>query len=380
MVANRDSSGELPGRPIRRRARRAGIALGVGLLGFAALGVGLGCCTFSAPGYTGPRSDHFDGEVFHNQEPQESHGFFDLIKWQATREQGPWRDWTDAAPGPPPPKRVGRGELRVTFVNHATTLIQMDGLNILTDPVWSNVVGPAFEIGPARVRPPGIRYEDLPPIDVVLVSHNHYDHMDVPTLRRLAADHKPRIFAGLGSRAIFYGEGVEGATDLDWWQVEDVAPEVRVTGVPATHFSSRGLCDRNNTLWMGFVVSGPSGIVYFAGDTGFGKHFQQIRERFGRVRLAVLPIGAYLPRWFMREVHIDPAEAVKAHLTLGAATSVGMHFGTFRLADEGQDDPPAELARALEAAGGGRFWVLGFGEGRDVPGLGDSVNSITPSR
>ena len=371
MNAGADRS-EKPARsPLRRRLRRAALVLGVGIAGVAALAAGLGCCTFSAPGYTGPRSDHFDGEVFHNQETREHEGFVSVIKWQLSREPGPWREWTDAPPGPRPPERVGRGDLRVTFINHATTLIQMDGLNILTDPVWSNVVGPAFELGPRRVRPPGIRYEDLPPIDVVLVSHNHYDHMDVPTLRRLAVDHKPRFFAGLGSRALLYGEGVDGASDLDWWQVSDLAPEVRLTGVPATHFSNRGLCDRDNTLWMGFVVSGPAGIVYFAGDTGYGKHFQQIRERFGKIRLAVLPIGAYLPRWFMSTVHIDPAEAVEAHRTLGAATSLGMHFGTFRLADEGQDDPPADLAKALEKGGGGRFWVLGFGEGRDVPPIGD---------
>ncbi|NUQ73120.1 MAG: MBL fold metallo-hydrolase [Polyangiaceae bacterium] len=352
---------------MRRRIRRAGFIFGAGLLGLLGIAAGLGCCAFSSPGYTGPRSDHFDGEEFHNQDPQEPHGFFDFLKWQIEREPGPWRDFVNAPPGPRPIDRVGRGELRVTFVNHATTLIQMDGLNILTDPVWSDVVGPALDVGPRRVRPPGIRYEDLPPIDVVLVSHNHYDHMDLPTLRRLAADHKPKIFAGLGSRVLLHGEGVDGTEDLDWWQVADLAPEVRVTGVPATHFSNRGFCDRNNTLWMGFVVSGPAGLVYFAGDTGFGKHFQQIRERFGAIRLAILPIGAYLPRWFMSPVHIDPAEAVEAHRTLGAATSLGMHFGTFRLADEGQDDPPLELGKALEKAGGGRFWVLGFGEGRDVP-------------
>jgi L-ascorbate metabolism protein UlaG (beta-lactamase superfamily) len=338
----------------------------------AALAAGIGCCAFSAPGYTGPQSDHFDGEVFHNQDPQEPHGFGDLIKWQMTRDRGPWKEWTDAAPGPPPPERVGRGELRVTFINHATTLIQMDGLNILTDPVWSDVVGPALDVGPRRVRPPGIRFEDLPPIDAVVVSHNHYDHMDLPTLRRLMAAHKPRLFAGLGSRVLLRSEGIDGATDLDWWEVADLSPEVRVTGVPATHFSNRGLCDRDNTLWMGFVVSGPAGIAYFAGDTGFGKHFQQIRERFGRIRLAVLPIGAYLPRWFMSPVHIDPEEAVRAHRTLGAATSVAMHFGTFNLADEGQDDPPSDLAKALEKDGG-RFWVLGFGEGRAVPPLGDAA-------
>jgi L-ascorbate metabolism protein UlaG (beta-lactamase superfamily) len=359
-------------RPRRSRIRRAVTGLGAALVAFIAVGVGLGCCAFSAPGYQGPASDHFDGEVFFNQDRPESHGSLDAMRWQATRDQGSWKEWTDAAPGPPPAKRVARGDMRVTFINHASVLIQMDGLNILTDPVWSDVVGPISGVGPRRVRPPGVRFEDLPPIDVVLVSHNHYDHMDVPTLRRVIAAHKPRVFAGLGSRALLHDEGIEGierVEDLDWWQVAEVAPEVRVTSVPAQHFSQRGLCDRDNTLWTGYVVSGPAGIAYFAGDTGFGRHFRQVRERFGKVRLAVLPIGAYRPRWFMATVHIDPEEAVKAHLELGATTSVGMHFGTFRLADDGQDEPVADLTRARSKAGvsDAQFWVLGFGEGRDVP-------------
>lgn len=355
--------------PVRRWIRRALLGLAGLAGGFLALGLGLGCCSFSAPGYTGPASDHFDGEQFHNQEAHDRHGFTDLLKWQLTRELGPWKDWTDAPPGPRPPARVGRGQMRVTFVNHATVLLQMDGLNILTDPVWSETVGPLTGVGPRRVRPPGLRFEDLPPIDVVLISHDHYDHLDVPTLKRVVAAHRPRVFAGLGTRALLSEEGIEDAIDLDWWQVSDLAPEVHLTSVPATHFSNRGLCDRDNTLWMGFVVSSPAGIAYFAGDTGYGQHFRQIHERFGAIRLAVLPIGAYLPRWFMSPIHIDPAEAVKAQQELGASTSVAIHFGTFKQADDGQERPIQDLDQALSRAGSPRprFWVLGFGEGRDVP-------------
>jgi L-ascorbate metabolism protein UlaG (beta-lactamase superfamily) len=259
--------------------------------------------------------------------------------------------------------------MRVTFINHATALIQMDGVNILTDPVYSDLVGPASLVGPSRVRPPGIRFEDLPPIDVVLISHDHYDHMDIPTLRRLDDERHPRFIAGLGTNRIMYDEGLPDSTDLDWWQSERITSDVRVTFVPSAHRSNRGLCDRDTTLWGGYVISGPSGNAYFAGDTGYGPHFRQIHERFGAIRLALLPIGAYIPRWYMKPIHMDPTDAVHAHQDLGATTSVGIHFGTFRLTDEAQEQPITDLAKALQKASiaGSHFWALGFGEGRDVP-------------
>ena len=314
-------------------------------------------------------SDHFDGKRFHNQETTEHGGFGLLLKWALNREPGPWRSWTDAEPGPPPPARVGPGELRVTYVNHATALVQMDGVNLLTDPIWSERCSPVGFAGPRRVRPPGLRFEDLPPIDLVLVSHNHYDHLDVPTLRRLHAAHGPRALAPLGNRRLLERTGLR-ADELDWWDAVDLGA-VTATLVPAKHFSSRSVSDRDRTLWGGFVVTGAAGAVYFAGDTGFGPHFAQIRERFGPVRLALLPIGAFRPTWFMSRVHVSPDEAVRAHQVLEAGTSVGIHFGTFRLADDGQDEPPARLEQALREAEAAsarpRFWVLGFGEGRDVP-------------
>jgi L-ascorbate metabolism protein UlaG (beta-lactamase superfamily) len=268
--------------------------------------------------------------------------------------------------------------MRVTFVNHATALLQMDGVNVLTDPIWSERSSPVSFAGPKRVVPPGLRFEQLPPIDVVLVSHNHYDHLDLPTLRRLAAEHDPRILVPLGNRALLERAGVHGAEELGWWKSVVVADGVRVAAVPARHFSGRGMLDRNRALWAGFVVSGPAGSAYFAGDTGFGPHFQEIRDRFGSPRLAFLPIGAYRPEWFMSRVHMSPDEALRAHRILGAGTSVGIHFGTFRLADDGQDEPPERIEALLgeEVAPRPRFWILGFGEGRDVPregiGLGSS--------
>ena len=334
------------------------------LLGAVAYG-----CIASTRRYRGAPSDHFDGQRFHNERPTKHSGLGDLLKWMRTREPGPWRKWTDVPPAPSPPERVGPGQMRVTFVNHATVLVQMDRVNILADPIWSERCSPVSFAGPKRVVPPGLRFEQLPPIDVVLISHNHYDHLDLPTLRRLAAEHGPRILVPLGNRRFFDGSGVRGAEELDWWQSVEIREGVRIEAVPAQHFSGRGMFDRDRALWAGFVASGPAGPVYFAGDTGFGPHFEEIRDRFGPPRLALLPIGAYRPEWFMSRVHISPEEALRAHRLLGAGTSVGIHFGTFRLADDGQDEP-ANRIEALRREGGApppRFWVLGFGEGRDVP-------------
>lgn len=334
--------------------------------GAAFIGAG---CALSAPRYHGPPSDHFDGKRFHSAEPLPDHGFGAFLRWMTHRERGPWSDFTDTPPGDKPPERVTAGTLRVTFVNHSTLLIQMDGVNILTDPVWSKRVSPVSWAGPRRHRPPGIRFEDLPPIDAVFVSHNHYDHMDVPTLRRLASAHKPTVFVGLGNTKFLQRQEVSGARDLDWWESAPLGDGVTVTAVPARHFSTRGLFDRNRTLWCGFVVQGPSGAVYFAGDTGWGSHFEKIGRRFPNLRVALLPIGAYRPRWFMGPVHIDPEDALRAHEILGASTSIAIHFGTFAQADDGETEPVEELAAALarRADPRPRFLVLDNGESIEVP-------------
>jgi L-ascorbate metabolism protein UlaG (beta-lactamase superfamily) len=311
------------------------------------------------------------GRKFRNQLPTPRESVGDLVRWMKTREPGPWRRWTDVPPAPSPPSRVGSGEMRVTFVNHSTVLLQMDGVNVLTDPIWSERCSPVSLAGPRRVVPPGLRFEQLPPIDVVLVSHNHYDHMDIPTLRQLVDERQPRLVVPLGNKQTLARGRVPGAEELDWWQSTQVREGVDVHAVPAQHFSGRGLFDRDRALWAGFVITGPSGDVYFAGDTGFGPHFAEIRERFGPPRLALLPIGAYRPEWFMSRVHASPDEGLSAHRILGAHTSVGIHFGTFRLADDGQDEPGERIEELLRAGEqpAPRFWVLGFGEGRDIPAV-----------
>lgn len=351
----------------RRWLRRLLLALGALIVAFAILVVVLGYA-FSGPVHRGPVTDHFDGKQFQNMRPIPHGSFSKFLRWQRTRDKPVWT-YRDARPGPPPPRRVSGGNVRVTFVNHATVLIQQDGLNVLTDPIWSTRASPVSFAGPSRFRPPGIRFEDLPPIDVVVVGHNHYDHLDLPTLRRLQQQHGPRFFCGLGNRALLEEAGLQRVTELDWWQTQRLLPEVELVAVPSQHFSNRGLFDRDGTLWLGYAVRGPSGLSYFSSDTGAGPHFAELRRRLGPPRLAVLPIGAYRPEWFMSGVHVSPAEALAAHVTLGAGTSVAMHFGTFLLGDDGQDQPAAVLQAAIDQhpIPRPRFWVLDFGEGREVP-------------
>ncbi|HJQ36417.1 MAG TPA: MBL fold metallo-hydrolase [Thermoanaerobaculia bacterium] len=343
---------------MRRLAKAAGLTAVA-----AALGVVAERCVVAAPHYHGPVSDHFDGKRFHNlRSGWQSGGSF--LKWQMTKEPGEWPKWIDSPPGPPPPKRVDDGRIRVTWVNHATMLVQLDGVNLLTDPIWSERCSPFSFLGPKRHRAPGLRFEDLPPIDAVLVSHNHYDHLDVPTLKRIRG---AKIFTPLGNSALMARHGVHGATDLDWWQSARLSDRVTITLAPAQHFCARALSDRNATLWGGFVISGPSGHAYFAGDTGWGSHFAQVAERFGPMRVAMLPIGAYLPRWFMKPAHISPAEAIEAHTALQAQTSIAMHYGTFNLGDDGYEEPMYDLRAALAARGNPRVLLVEHGIGVDVP-------------
>jgi L-ascorbate metabolism protein UlaG (beta-lactamase superfamily) len=249
-------------------------------------------------------------------------------------------------------------------------LIQLDAVNILCDPIWSKRASPFSWIGPKRHRAPGIPFEQLPKIDLVLQSHDHYDHFDVPTLRRIAP-WKPQFAVPLGvaSRLLSKRIATESQiAELDWWQSAQFSEMIRITSVPARHFSGRGLRDRNKTLWSGYVLETPSGDILFAGDTAYGPHFAEIRARFPNLRLALLPIGAYRPQWFMGPVHISPADAVRAHKELGVSTSIGIHFGTFRLADDGEEEPVADLQRALDQEKERlRFWTLEPGEGREIP-------------
>lgn len=319
-------------------------------------------CLFSAPGYRGNPSDHFDGEKFHNQVRREM-SFSRFWKWIITRSPGPWAEENHNTPYPLPPQRVDGTKALFTFVNHSTFLIQVDGLNILTDPIWSERASPLSFIGPKRARLPGLSFEQLPKIDLIVVSHNHYDHLDIETLSKINARDQPLIIAGLGNGGLFDQYGLSNYTELDWWQERKISDKVNVIGVPAQHFSGRGLMDRDKTLWMGYLIRTSAGNFFFAGDTGLGPHFQMIRERFAPIRVALIPIGAFLPQWFMSHVHLSPQDAVKAAQIMGAQKSIGMHFGTFRLADDGQNEPIEKLHEALLGLDAPiDFQTLDFGE------------------
>ncbi len=310
-------------------------------------------------------SDHWDGERFFNPRADTDRSRRDL--WRLYTEPA-WPRWPAAAPDAPPAVPdlgpPAAGEVALTFIGHVTFLIQIGGAAFLTDPVFSDRAGPLGWLGPRRVRPPAVPMDALPPVDAVLLSHNHYDHMDVPSLRRLARRHGvPQVVTGLGNGRPLRRAGFDAVEELDWWDGIDGPGGTRITFVPAQHWSARTPFDRRRTLWGGFVVEAPGITVYFAGDSGYCPHFREIRERFGTVDVALLPIGAYEPRWFMAAQHMDPAEAVQAHRDLDARHGVAMHFGTFRLTPEAIDAPERELAQALAEQGldPGRFVVPAFG-------------------
>lgn len=310
-----------------------------------------------------PPTDHFDGTRFFNPERTIGKGLLDVIEWQLRRDKAPWPAAVPLAATDQPPGRVEGNELRVSFVGHATVLIQTAGLNILTDPIWSERAFMVGWAGPKRVTPPGIAFEDLPPIDLVLVSHNHYDHMDLPTIARLRGSHDPLVITPLGNEHALHGAHSDlRIQTLDWWQHVAFNDRVRVHVVPVYHWSRRRPFDRNKALWGGFVIETPGGNLYVAGDTGLGTgaYFAQARERFGGFRLALLPVGGYEPRWFMKDQHVNPAEAVQVHELLGAPLTLGVHLRTFQLTDEAIDQPEVDLQAALAErnVAPGRFFTL----------------------
>ena len=301
--------------------------------------------------YQGPPSDHYDGERFFNPgHPDIDRSLLDLLRWRLGGRRARWA----ATPirQVVPAARVA--DLSVTLIGHASLLLQVDGRNILVDPVWSARASPLRWAGPRRYNEPGIAFEALPPIDLVLLTHNHYDHLDIRTLRRLWQAGRPPIVAPLGNdRVIGRTEPGMRVRTLDWGQHTEILPGLEVWLHPANHWSSRSLSDRRMALWGGFVVRTQVATIYLAGDTGYGDGaiFRGVRERHGPPDLAILPIGAYAPRWFLKDQHVDPAEAVRIMLDCGAAQALGVHWGTFALTDEPQFAPEQDLRRALEVAG-----------------------------
>ncbi len=326
-----------------------------------------GC--FAGPVYQGPTSDHFNGKSFKNSVSADK-SFWHLVQLAAGAlfYSESWPKHIASKPQVPPVIKA-TSQIGVTFINHSTVLLQVDGVNILTDPMYSLRASPLSFAGPRRVRAPGVQLDDLPPIDLILISHNHYDHLDIETLQRLQQrqpeGEAPLLLVGLGVGGLLKANGIRHYRELDWGQAV-THKGLRFVFSECRHRSGRGLRDQMKTLWGSFVVQSATGNIYFAGDTGYGPHFKKARQQYGPFRLALLPIGAYKPRWFMAAVHLNPAEAVKAHLDLGSEQSVAIHFGTFRLTYEGIDQPVIDLHHALraQAIDKSAFWVLDFGETR----------------
>jgi L-ascorbate metabolism protein UlaG (beta-lactamase superfamily) len=308
-----------------------------------------------------PGAAPFNGTHFGDPRQRKHKKFAAIVKFLWARFSLDWPAAVPVASFDRPPERVKGAQIRASFVNHATVLLQTAGLNILTDPVWSERVSPVSFAGPKRVHPPGIRFNDLPPIDYVLISHNHYDHLDLATLARLYKKHHPLFLVGLKVSSNMRDALPKAKIiELDWQQTHEISDNAAITFLPAQHWSARTLWDRNTTLWGAFAIRSPGGNIYFAGDSGYAEHFKAAGTQFGGFKLALLPIGAYAPRRFMKFAHMNPQEAVHAAADLRAEHSMGIHFGCFPLTLESIDAPEKEIARLA----GANFLTLKPGEWR----------------
>ena len=305
--------------------------------------------------YDGPISDHFDGTHFYDHSGMPPKKLSEVLRWQfgGGRNRHPWPDWVENEFADTPPASVTGDTARISFVGHASWLVQTAGHNILIDPVWSDRASPIAFLGPKRHCAPGIAFDALPKIDTVLVTHGHYDHLDIATLSRLAARDNPRVITPLGNDVTMKtSDSAIRAEGFDWRDRVEIGDGVAATLVPTRHWSARGLFDRNKSLWASFVIETPAGKIYAVGDSGYGdgSHFRKVKEAHSVLRLALLPIGAYEPRWFMKDQHMNPDDAVKALADCGAEQALAHHNGTFQLTDEAIDAPRRDLLVALDAA------------------------------
>ncbi len=353
-----DVDGAAPAPDLGRMNRRKLLTL----LGLPALGTLLGGAFAIQTGrrnpyYNGPIKDNFDG--LHFSDGREiTKGFSDFLRWQMQGGREAWPASFATPPQDTPPARVDG--LRVAHIGHATFLIQAGGVNIITDPVLSERASPFQFAGPKRANPPGVAFDRLPKIDVILITHNHYDHLDLNSVYRIFDRDRSRIVAPLGNDTIIRAKRQDIPVEAhDWGATVKLSEKVEATLVPAYHWSARGALDRRMALWASYVLTTPAGRIYHIGDTGYhdGALFRGHGEEFGPFRLALLPIGAYEPRWFMADNHMNPDEAVKVMQSLRAETALGHHWGTFQLTNEGVERPRDALRAAVAAAGlpEGRF-------------------------
>jgi L-ascorbate metabolism protein UlaG (beta-lactamase superfamily) len=297
-----------------------------------------------------------------------SKSFFDVLKWKTSTKPQIWPTEIPKEHNFKLFDNIQENQVSVTFINHSSFLLQFDSLNILTDPVFSKRVSPFSWVGPKRARKSGIEINQLPRIDIVIISHNHYDHLDIKSLKEINKKFKPIFIIPIGNSKLMTSNGISNFKELHWWQTAIFSDDLRVCFTPAQHFSNRGLFDKDKSLWGSYMITYKGQNVYFGGDTGYADHFKKIAKHFKNISLSFLPIGAYEPRWFMRDVHTNPEDAVIAHLDLLSKLSIGMHFGTFQLTDEGINDPIYDLKDAIKKhnISSNSFISLGVGETRII--------------
>lgn len=295
------------------------------------------------------KSDHHNGKTFFNPTLSRDSRLIDGLKFMIGRRMQPWPSQVKNAPRIRGEAPQVKDQALITFINHSSILIQTHSLCLLTDPVFSNRVSPVPWAGPKRARAPGLDFDELPKVDLVLISHNHYDHLDLDTLKKLEKKFRPQFLVAWGDRQLLMKNGIKNVHEMDWWDDFSMPKGDRLTFVPTQHFSARGILDRNQSLWGGYNIQSAQLNIHFGGDAAYSSHYAEIRRRLGPVDIALLPIGAYEPRWFMKAMHMNPAEAVQAHLDLESKQSIGIHFGTFQLTEEAIDQPKMDLSDALKA-------------------------------
>ncbi|MBN8705503.1 MAG: MBL fold metallo-hydrolase [Bacteroidetes bacterium] len=313
-----------------------------------------------------PKKHHIEGGFTNNYYHLDK-GFSDVTKWWWERTT-PEPKFFPLAKNDPAFLKSNKTEPTITWVGHSTFLIQIDGINILTDPHFTERASPVSFAGPKRYTQPGLSLDDLPQIDFVIISHDHYDHLDLTTVKALfdrQPENPPVFFTGLKVKARFEAEGITSAQEYDWWESTEIKG-FNLHCVPVQHFSGRSLTDRNSTLWCGWIIERNGYQIFFGGDTGYSKDFKDIHDKFGDMDLSLIPVGAYDPRWFMASHHVNPEEAIQIHRDLNSKLSIGMHWGTFILTDEPVDEPPVRLAKGMQAIGpdSASFTVMQHGETR----------------